>query len=117
MKYIDETLNERESTHGDYEANAGVAQKLKMAIAMGMLNSPHDLSPCQAESLDLICTKIGRIVSGDPNCPDHWDDIAGYANLVGERIGRSSDEAEEEMQKQEMRDRVLPTSGGFTPVG
>lgn len=29
----------------------------------------------------MILAKIARIVSGDPNHADHWDDIAGYALL------------------------------------
>jgi hypothetical protein len=30
----------------------------------------------------MICYKMGRILSGDSNNLDHWDDIAGYATLV-----------------------------------
>jgi hypothetical protein len=36
------------------------------------------------EALEMICTKIARILSGNPNDPDHWKDIAGYAELGGE---------------------------------
>ena len=35
----------------------------------------------------MIACKIARILSGDPNWRDHWDDIAGYATLVAERLG------------------------------
>jgi hypothetical protein len=40
----------------------------------------------QAEALDMICHKIGRIVNGDPDYADSWIDIAGYAKLVADRL-------------------------------
>lgn len=40
-----------------------------------------NLAACHQESIDMILTKISRIVSGNPSEPDHWDDIAGYAFL------------------------------------
>jgi hypothetical protein len=83
MIYENEALNEREKTHGDYGINSAVSQGIKSVM---MEIGCSDLSPEQAESLDLIATKIGRICSGDPNTKDHWDDIAGYANLVSARL-------------------------------
>lgn len=72
-------LNEREKTHGDYADVACVAQALKFALAHG---PTEELPDVHRESLDLICTKIARIVCGDHNEPDHWTDIMGYAKLV-----------------------------------
>ena len=40
----------------------------------------------QQEALDMIAHKIGRIINGDPDYADSWDDIAGYAKLVGDRL-------------------------------
>ena len=85
MKYENETLNARERTNGDYGRNAGASQGLKKMIKIWSGGEDH-FSPMQRESLDLICTKIGRLCAGDPNCKDTWDDIAGYANLVSERL-------------------------------
>jgi hypothetical protein len=34
----------------------------------------------------MIVHKIGRIVNGNPDKVDHWDDIAGYATLVSDRL-------------------------------
>jgi len=82
VEYENKTLNERESTHGDYSVTAKTAQMIKVAID----NNSEGLSFVQRESLHLIATKIGRICSGDSNCKDHWDDIAGYSNLVSERL-------------------------------
>jgi hypothetical protein len=38
------------------------------------------------ESLDMIAHQIGRIIAGDPGFADHWADIAGYAQLVANRL-------------------------------
>ena len=34
------------------------------------------LNDAQTEALDMIFHKIGRILAGDPNFRDHWQDIA-----------------------------------------
>jgi hypothetical protein len=34
----------------------------------------------------MICHKIARILNGDPNYADSWVDIAGYAQLVADRL-------------------------------
>lgn len=79
MNKTEEILNERESTHGDYKHTARLSQALKATIWM---NAKEKIPFVHQESLDLICTKIARIISGDPNCIDSWEDIAGYAQLV-----------------------------------
>lgn len=84
--YENPVLNEREKTHGDYKDTARIAQLLKCVIYTEDKRLGGKLSQIQAESLDLICTKIARALSGDPDCKDTWDDIAGYANLVSERL-------------------------------
>lgn len=76
-------LVEREKTHGSYELNAGIAQQLKAVLRHRSLLWTR-LDGRQQESLDLICTKIGRIMSGNNLEIDHWNDIAGYAKLGGE---------------------------------
>jgi hypothetical protein len=82
-EYANPVLNEREHTHGDYANTATIAQELKDVIRQ---NPNKHMNMIQLESLDLICTKISRILSGNPNEKDHWKDIAGYANLVSERL-------------------------------
>lgn len=71
-------LQERAKTHGDYKAHAYITQELKRVMAEA---GSERLDVCQKESLDMIAHKIGRILAGDPNHADHWDDIAGYAKL------------------------------------
>jgi hypothetical protein len=40
----------------------------------------------QKESLEMIASKIARIVCGDSNHHDSWHDIGGYAKLVADRL-------------------------------
>ena len=76
----DPLLVEREKTHGSFAVTASLAQQFKTAIR----NNNRNMATVQEEALDMICTKIARIVSGNANERDHWDDIAGYAKLGAE---------------------------------
>lgn len=71
-------LKERQKTHGLYSDTAKVAQMIKSIIA----EYNNGLSFIQRESLDLIATKMARILSGDADEPDHWRDLCGYSSLV-----------------------------------
>lgn len=87
MTDTDSLLDEREKTHGPYRVKAEIIQELKQVLrTYGHWNR---LSSVQCESLDMIVHKIGRILSGDPDCIDHWDDIAGYAKLVVRDLSKS----------------------------
>lgn len=83
-KDIQEILKEREKTHGDFSVHATITQAIKSCYKI--TDSYDNLISPQRESLDMIAHKIGRILAGNPNVKDHWDDIAGYATLVSERI-------------------------------
>lgn len=79
-------ITERSKTHGDFTDHARITQNLK-----GMMTAEDRylfLNACQRESLEMIVHKIGRIIAGDPDFRDHWDDIAGYARLVAERCSK-----------------------------
>jgi hypothetical protein len=80
MLPVRELLEERKATHGDFKNTAFISQRLKSVIMAG--ENYDGLHARQREALDMICSKIGRIVSGDPNHKDHWEDIAGYAKLA-----------------------------------
>lgn len=77
---IEETLKERQNTHGPFTGNSFTSQELKQIMRM----SPNwsKLSPHQREAIDMTCHKFGRILHGDPNYHDHWHDIIGYIRLV-----------------------------------
>jgi hypothetical protein len=77
---IDNVLADRQTTHGNYADTARTAQHLRGAMREG--NNWSILTDTQRESLDMIAMKIARILSGDPQHADHWDDITGYARLV-----------------------------------
>ena len=86
MADISEILAERGQTHGDFSNQAECAQDLKKAF--------HDwaqhnkLTPYMKEAADMILHKLARVATGDPFVQDHWDDIAGYATLVSDRVAR-----------------------------
>ena len=73
-------LNEREKTHGAYASTAAMAQQIKDCFKHGQ--NWLEMDDTQREALDLIATKIARILSGNPREKDHWVDVAGYANLI-----------------------------------
>ena len=79
-------LAERGTRYGPFSGHAEVTQRLKKVIENHLGNSKTILSNVHQEALDMICHKIGRIVNGDPNYADSWVDIAGYAQLVVDKI-------------------------------
>ena len=40
------------------------------------------LNPSQKQALEVIADKIARMLNGDPNYDDNWQDIIGYSQLV-----------------------------------
>lgn len=78
-------LDERGQTHGDYTHMSITIQKIKDAMRAG--EGWQRCNAGQREALELMATKIGRIVCGDPNHNDHWADIIGYTTKALERIG------------------------------
>tara|TARA_R110000772_G_scaffold171955_1_gene283838 strand:+ start:193 stop:462 length:270 start_codon:yes stop_codon:yes gene_type:complete len=80
IKSIDSTLEERAKTHGSFINVSYTAQGLKRV--MGNNGGWVGLGGHQKESLEMIASKIARILNGDPNHADSWHDIAGYAKLV-----------------------------------
>lgn len=79
MELGDKILNERQKTHGDYNEVARISQNLRNV----MKDSANwkNLNACQREALEMMCSKFGRLLSGDMNFKDHWDDLSGYAKL------------------------------------
>jgi len=81
---IEKILEDRAKTHGDFAKHAQYTQRIKnvMKDTINWLALTH----ADKEALEMIAHKIGRILAGNPNEADHWDDIAGYAKLVGNQI-------------------------------
>ena len=85
---IDALLAERELTYGSFSGQAQIAQELKhVAYSFGR-DRGTTLTPTQNEALDMIFHKIARILNGNPDCVDNWIDIAGYAKLVADDLGK-----------------------------
>lgn len=91
---ITTTLQELGQRYGKFSSHARITQELKRVIAkhtpLGRTRTDGSygdhLAPDQQEALDMICHKIGRIINGDPDYADSWHDIAGYAQLVADRL-------------------------------
>ena len=81
---IEDTLEERGSRYGDFQAVATVTQNIKKAMA----NTPMwgMLQDDQKEALEMIAGKVSRILNGDPDYHDSWHDIIGYTKLVADRL-------------------------------
>ena len=86
MTDINATLAERGARYGDFLGHSQVTQDLKGIIQMHLDRRDKSLAEDQQEALDMICHKIGRIINGDPDYADSWVDIAGYAQLVANRL-------------------------------
>lgn len=75
----EQILNERQSTHGNFEQCAYLSQSIKNII----VSADKGLAPQQREALEMIALKMARILNGGQNHTDSWQDIAGYATLGG----------------------------------
>jgi hypothetical protein len=83
---VDAILNERGKRYGNFLDHARVTQRLKTVAHQFAREHNKRFDVDQAEALDMIFHKIGRILNGDPNYADSWIDIAGYAKLVADRL-------------------------------
>jgi hypothetical protein len=83
MTDINQTLEERQKTHGNFQDHAILSQSLKQAFNQF---GKSILEDDQQEAIDMILHKIARIGNGNPDTHDHWHDIAGYATLVANRL-------------------------------
>lgn len=84
MTEIADTLCERGSRYGNFADQGRIEQNIKRAFA----DSPNwaTLPDDSRSGLEMIATKISRILKGDPEYHDSWHDIIGYAKLVADRI-------------------------------
>ena len=91
---VDTLLADREAQYGSFSNLAEISQSLKTVITTshGWLKLTDD----QREALDLIAMKIARILNGNPNLIDNWDDVSGYAQLISRRLRLSLREDLEE---------------------
>jgi len=81
---VDQILENREVTHGDFEIKAMWIQEI-MEHLIG-LNAYQNMEADKKEAIHMILVKLSRIIYGNHDHADHWDDIAGYALLVADRL-------------------------------
>lgn len=81
---VHDLIAERGSRYGKFSDGATIMRNLK--VVMHNTKGWEMLSDSQKEALDMIQHKVGRILNGDPNYDDNWNDIAGYATLISEEI-------------------------------
>lgn len=79
------TLKERSNTHQQpgplgYRMHASCTERL-MEICRAQPNWAS-LNDSQKETVYMTQHKLARILTGNPNVPDHWQDIAGYNTLI-----------------------------------
>lgn len=83
---ISEILQERGSRYGGFSSQALICQNIKSA----MRHSPNwdKLPSDMKEALEMIASKVGRILNGDPAYLDSWADVIGYTQLIIDRLER-----------------------------
>ncbi len=86
IQEIDAILNERGSRYGNFLDHATITYQLKEVARDFAARRGKNFAYDQCEALDMIFHKLGRILNGDPNYADSWIDIAGYAQLVADRL-------------------------------
>jgi len=91
---IQQTLAERGARYGKFSDQATKAQNIKACLRKEAGEGWNDLAPDQREALENIAHKIARIFNGDANYADSWHDIAGYAQLVADRLARAEAKVE-----------------------
>lgn len=84
MSDIQDTLDTRQESYGNFLEQSQIARKLQWD--MQITPNWNSLDADQQASLQMIAVKIARILNGNPNHTDSWHDIAGYATLVEERL-------------------------------
>lgn len=90
MSEVNEILEERGKRYGKFVDHAALSIGLKSVVRAAVMARGVALAPDQLEALDMICHKMARVINGDPDYIDSWDDIAGYATLVANRLRGNS---------------------------
>ena len=86
MAKIDEILIDRKSTHGDFKKSADIEQGLKDIFRTG--SNWSNMESYKKITLDMIAMKISRILEGDSDFLDHYNDIVGYTTRTIENLNK-----------------------------
>lgn len=83
---IDDTLNERHARYGYYADVCETTYAIRDVVKEHIASRATVLAVDQLYSIEMICVKLARMINGDPNYEDNWRDIAGYAQLIVDRL-------------------------------
>lgn len=83
---VGSVLDARGERYGKFADHADISQGLKEVLGEALATRDKEIANDQLEALEMICHKMARIINGDPNYVDSWVDIAGYAQLVADRL-------------------------------
>lgn len=87
MNEIRDILKERGDRYGDFTDHARICQGFK-TVMWDARDGWERLTDPQKQALEVIADKIARILNGDPQYLDSWQDIIGYTQLVIDRLPR-----------------------------
>lgn len=103
---VQDVLVERGKRYGDFRDHSRISQALKRMVVHGMwmrytmsqattevdwVRFNRAIPEYVVEGVGMICHKLARIANGDPLYDDSWQDIAGYATLVVQRLREDAD--------------------------
>jgi hypothetical protein len=108
---VDQILSDREQTHGQYREMAGYAQAIKQLMRTSRNWNRLDVG--QAQALEVVADKVARILCGDPSFLDHWQDGAGYFELVARDLVEAQAPATREVK---MPRATMPDQPGDAPL-
>lgn len=86
MNDLNQILTERGDRYGTFTGHAQISRSFKRMAEAFAADRGKVLADDQQEALDMIFHKIARVLNGDPDYADSWQDIAGYAQLVADRL-------------------------------
>lgn len=80
-------LAQRGARYGNFIDQAEHCLAIKgMIFGLMGIEKVQTLKSDQIEAISNIANKLARITNGDPHYHDSWQDIAGYAQLVADRL-------------------------------
>ena len=88
IEKVRQTLNQRQEQYGSFEDVAMFTEQMVDVMRKGYYEK---LAYNQKMALYMICSKMARIVNGNPNHKDSWHDIAGYATLIDNELVSEKD--------------------------
>ena len=88
IEKLRQTLNQRQEQYGSFEDVAMFTEQMVDVMRKGYYEK---LAYNQKMALYMICSKMARIVNGNPNHKDSWHDIAGYATLIDNELVSEKD--------------------------